>query len=256
MTKDAKYWVSRFGVHDGDDHSERAEKVLVRMGARAVPALVGKLRDRDCGWQAAMVLGMIGLPAAKMAVPALVKMASRGAESATDLWSARALAQMGRLETVWAMAGTKRLLYAVVVGLKEARPASYVMFEELLARKDEKLTKHIAHELAPGSAAYEPPGDSFETVAAAARSPHAVIRKDAILALPQFRGMKAKKRTVEVVLPLLGDRDAEVRRLAVLALGRCKSAAKPAIPVIRPLLRDRVALVRQYAKMTLDELGA
>lgn len=251
MAKDAKYWVSRFGVYEGEDHNERAAKVLVQMGARAVPALIAHLGDRKTGWNAAMLLGEIGLPVAKRALPALTRAARAGRADSGDLWAARALGQMGQIETLMAMAGSKKLLPAVVAGLKEARPASYVHFETLCARKDKRLERDIAEALRPGSAAYQPPAASFEQVAAAVGSAHNSLRKDAMLALVEFRGLKAKKRAVELLVPLLADRDPEVRRIAVLGLGWCKSAATPAVPAIEALLRDRNAKVRQFAQLAL-----
>jgi hypothetical protein len=139
--------------------------------------------------------------------------------------------------------------------LKEARPWAYARYEELLNRKDKKLAKEIAEDLRPGSAHYDPAEGSFELIAAAVRSPHVAIRKDALLAIVEFRGLKAKKRAVEVALPYLNDKDAEVRRLAVLTMSRAKSAARPHAAAIRKLLDDKVELVRTFAKMALDEIG-
>src|SRR5438445_12694575 len=116
VAKNAAYWVTRFGIYDGEDHSERAEKELVRMGAKAVPALVAALPHRERGWQAAMLLGQIGLPAAKPAIPALIAVVKKG--SGAQLWSARALGQMGQLDTLMGFAASKKLLHAVVAGLK------------------------------------------------------------------------------------------------------------------------------------------
>jgi len=254
--KTAEYWISRFGIFDGEDHHERAEEELLRLGKRAVPALIAGLRHRNgYGWMCASILGELGQPTATPALVHLVAAVKRPTRTTTDLWSARALGMMGQTATLMNLASKKRLLHAVVVGLSRARPQSYALFETLLARKDKRLTKQIADELAPGSAHYDPPAGTFDLVAAAVGSNHVSLRKDAMLAITEFRGKKAKTQAVAVLVPLLTDRDAEVRRLAVLGLSRCKTAARPAIPAIRPLLRDKAKLVRQFAQIALNDLG-
>lgn len=253
--KTAAYWVSRFGVYEGDDHTERAEKELRRLGARAVPALIAGLRDKEHGWQAAKVLGEIGMPAAKKAIPALVAVVKRGTESTGDLWAARALGMLGQLDILMTLAATKRLLPCVLAGFKEARPYSYVHYEALLARNDKSLAKAISSALAPGSSLYDPPAGSFELIAAAIGSRHLALRKDAILAIVELPGLAAKKRAVPLLLPCLADRDREVRRLTLLGLGRARSAARPHVAAIRALLRDPVPLVRQFAQLALDDIG-
>ncbi len=253
--KRAAYLVTRFGIYEGDDDDDAAETELLRMGARAVPALIAALSPRGYGYRAAMVLTELGAPHARPAIPVLAKYARRSGTGFLHVWSARALGVLGELDTVFALAKREPTHYAAVVGLGMARPASYRLFDELLDRNDAKLTKLIANELAPGSAAYEPASRDFSLLAAAAASPHEVIRKDVACALSDFSRGSDKARAVPVLASMLTDRSPEVRRLAALNLGFCRGHARGVIDQLKPLLKDRVKKVRDTAKEAIAEIA-
>ncbi|MDQ3297529.1 MAG: HEAT repeat domain-containing protein [Myxococcota bacterium] len=225
------------------------------MGARAVPALIAALTPRGYGYRAAMILTEMGAPHARPAIPVLTKYARTSTAHFLHLWSARALGVLGELDTVFALVKRERTQYAAVVGLAMARPASYRLLDELLDRKDAKLTELIANELRPGMAAYEPASREFPLVAAAAASKHEVIRKDVAIALSSFARGTDKARAVPVLASMLTDRSPEVRRLAALNLGFCRGHARGAVDQLKPLLKDRVKKVRETAKDAIAEIA-
>lgn len=251
MARDAAYWVAQLG---GDDE-DRAEAELKQLGAKAVPALIGLLSHRELGYRAAMFLGEIGAPGASAAVPALENAAKSTRNHFTQMWSTTALAQLGELELVMSFAKQARMLPAVVSAFKEARPTSYAFYELLLAKKDRKVAAMIASELSPGNAMYDPIAPDFDAIAAATKSRSAALRKDAAIALGSFKQVSIRKRCVPVLVELLADKDAEVRRLAVMSLADCKAAARPVLPQIRALLRDANAKVRMWAKDAIEKVA-
>lgn len=216
----AEYLVTRFGEYEGPDDWETASAKLVKMGARAVPALIRALAHDEHGWCAASVLHDIGLPAARPATRALIKYASDPKASA-QLWSARALGVLGRLDVLVGLANRKRTRDAGIVGLVAGRPESYPHLGRLLdrarARRDRAFLRQVADELRPGSAHYQPISAQFDLLAEAARSPHLALRKDAACALGEL-GPAARGRARVVLEQLAVDRSAEVRRLAKLSL--------------------------------------
>ncbi|MDQ3365607.1 MAG: hypothetical protein M3680_09275 [Myxococcota bacterium] len=249
--------MTRLGVTADDDDAvddDLAETELLELGATAVPALIEKLADEQYGYRAAMVLFALGAPAARPAIPALARHASKPASHLLHMWAARVLGRLGELDAVVALARNAKTQAACAAGLKAGRPASYPAFGELLAREDAALTKWLIEELRPGSAAYEPASGDFEQIAAAATSPHECIRKDVACALSDFRTGADKARAAPVLASLLGDRSSEVRRLAALNLGYCRGHARGVVGQLRPLLEDRVAAVRTAAKDALAEI--
>ncbi|HEY5937466.1 MAG TPA: hypothetical protein VIU61_22625 [Kofleriaceae bacterium] len=213
----AEYLVTRFGEYEGPDDWETASAKLVKMGARAVPSLIRALADDEYGWCAASVLHDIGLPAARPATRALIKYASDPKANA-QLWSARALGVLGKLDVLVELANQKRTRDAGIAGLVAARPESYPHLGRLLdrarARKDRAFLRHVGKELDPGSASYALAAAQFELVVEATRSPHVALRKDAVCAL----GDLGSKRARAALEQLLVDRSAEVRRLARVLL--------------------------------------
>ena len=250
----AQYLISRLGVFEPPVDSEQATEELVAMGGPAVPALIETLDHSEDGRMAAMVLGRIGMPAAESAIPALRAHARR--ECPAQLWSATALGLFGRLDDLMDLASDPATQGAAVDGLKSARPASYPALEELLGRRDRKLERLIRQALAPGSASYGKTPAAFDAIARATISPQAIVRMDAASALGDAdMGERNRARAVPILVGLLSDRSAEVRRLATLALGWCKRHAKPEIERIRAMKNDPVPAVRVAAENALTELG-
>lgn len=248
MARTAAYWISRLGVDEGADDSDRAERELTKLGAKAVPVLVEALADREHGYKAAMILAEIGAPVALPAVPALTQAARTPKHHYSSMWSARALGALRQIDTLMAMSTTKGLLPAVVAGLVRGRAASYPALEQLLGRKDRSLAASIADELSPGNATFSARPHDFDALAAAGRSRYPAIRKDAALALATFRSRTVKARAVPILVDMLADTNADVRRLAVSSLGELGDVATSALPAIQRLHRDdKKANVRTFA---------
>lgn len=249
----AAYLVTRFGVYEGRDDDEAAQRELLRMGAAAVPTLIDFLDDKQHGWTAAMLLCELGAPAAVPAIPALLRHA-RNPRSGSALWSANALGALGRLDELAALARKASTRYVAISGLARGRPASYAIFEALLDRKDRATTKEIAAELAPGSASWAPRGADLDAIVAAGRSRHVALRKDAACALGDLRTGADRARSVPALVEMLADSSSEVRRLALLALARCRGHARDTLPQIRACLKDKAAAVRDNAKHAIAEI--
>ena len=60
MKKDAEYWISCFGVNDGEDDWERAEVELIALGRLAVPALIAAF---SASWATRKATPLRGSPA-------------------------------------------------------------------------------------------------------------------------------------------------------------------------------------------------
>jgi len=238
----AAFLVTRFGVFEGVS-SEVAQKELLAMGKRALPALIGALKEGKNGWTAAKVLGQIGLATPEV-ISALRK---RGDE----LWFAMALGMLGdhawlaKQKPLTAVHGLTARLKAITAG-GPPRPLDYRPLEAWLESHPNER-KRVDDELVPGRSYLTIQRSDVDEALRALGSPFAVIRWHAAAVLGDRTLGNA-----EVILPrlvaLFTDRSALVRRLAVLSVTRWKTAAKAHLAAIRALKDDSDPVVRSVAE--------
>lgn len=252
------FLLSRLGEFEEKPTSSDAERALVKLGAKAVPALARFLAtDDEQGWQAASILAEIGAPAALKAVPALEKR-MKGEQDSTAQWCARALASLGEHERCVPLLAKQSTAYTAVEGLKAGRPFSYPALEAALAKKKPLLTKLVTEALSPGSASFDPPDEGMDVMLRALRSPHAVIRRDAVCNLSNgARDLESKRAAVTHFLAALEDHDVHVRRLAILGLGWSgRTVAKAHLPrIVRDFGKDAHEGIRNAVAVAQRELG-
>ena len=248
--------VAGFADKDAPVGREDATKQLVKLGAKAVPALIEGLAHPEVGWMAATTLHAMGPPDAVLAVPALLQAVRKQTNAA--MWAASALGRLGRLEELNGFLRDPKTASNAIGGLAKGRPASYPYLEAVLDRGDRKLTARIADELRPGTPAPDPSPSGLDAIVKATTSKHEILRKDATLALGKASlGEKNRARAVPLLIALLGDKASEVRRLAALSLERCgRRHAKSAVPELHRIAKtDRVANVRATAASALRKLA-
>jgi HEAT repeat protein len=248
------FLISKLGKDGGAISSEVAHEQLAEIGAAAVPALVAKLTDAEVGWEAAMVLAKMGSPEADSAIePLRDVLASK--HTGTHLWAACALGALGQVDHLAALAMKPKMAYYAVSGLKHGRPAAYPHLATLLDRKEAALTKQIEDLIKPGSASYDPKPSDLAAIVAHAASKHAVLRVDVASALGgPHRGAWPKEEAAKVLISMLGDKTADVRRLAANSLGDLRGGARSAIPALRALAKDKVKPVARAAAYAIDEI--
>jgi HEAT repeats len=126
----------------------------------------------------------------------------------------------------------------------------------LLERQEAELTETIEEALRPGSGAYDTKPDHFELLAAHAASQHASIRQDVAVALGSTTvGVENAPHAVTLLISLLDDRVADVRRLAALSLGHWRGEARAAESALEGLRKDPVKAVAQTATRALEEIS-
>ncbi|MET8312037.1 hypothetical protein [Micromonospora sp. NPDC005173] len=94
----AAYYVARLEAFDGPVSGEDAEVALRDLGSAAFPALIPMLAVEGRAWQAAKLLADIGQP--DDGVVRAMHEALTEREGPDQLWVARALARLGRLDLV------------------------------------------------------------------------------------------------------------------------------------------------------------
>ncbi|GAB3929259.1 hypothetical protein GCM10029976_028560 [Kribbella albertanoniae] len=180
----AAYFVSRLGSFSGPIDSEAAEEALRLLGQAAAPGLVARLGVEGQAWQAAKLLGEIGL--ADNSVTQALDTALTRLGGADQAWTARALAFLGRLDLVVDKIG--RLPDDVVVTAICAPytsfrvaplPLNYRPLEEALERWPEA----IADELKPGRGYCEISADEAAEATRGLTSRYDVVRRHAALCL-------------------------------------------------------------------------
>lgn len=254
----ARALVARFGVHDGPISSTEAQRRLVAMGADAVPALAAHLDDATTGWQAAFTLAQIGTPGADASSDALLRHARSVPDTRATMWSAQALARLGRIDDVEALLALPDKAYHVANALAAVTPGTYAAIDRCLDRSDDEVRKALANALRPGRGRFfDVDPTSFELALAGARSAHAMVRVDAVLLLVDRAYPKHERaRAVAELVQLTLDTHAEVRRVTALSLGRSgKRTAKLSRPALDALCNDTVERVRTTAEQALRDLG-
>lgn len=238
----AAFLVSRFGQFEGVT-SEEAQRELLAMGAAAIDALVGALTDDEHGWLAAKVLGQIGIVTPRV-VTALRKRAD-------GLWFAMALGMLGDHEWLMtqkpatAVNGLSARLKAITAG-GAPRPLDYAPLEAWLA-KNPKGRSRVENELAPGrSYVAIQKGDVDEAIRGLS-SPFAVVRWHAASLLGDRELGGAGAKALPALARVLADKNALVRRLAVLSLSYWKAASRPYHATIRAMTKDSDPVVRDVA---------
>jgi hypothetical protein len=259
------YYVSRLGTFEGPVGGEDAEDALRALGNAAIPALVPLLAAPGLAWRAAKLLAAIGVPA-----PDVVTALGTALTSGTGpdrAWVAVALARLGRLDAVLDRA--ERLPREVVV---RAAAAPYTSFRDEtadpppldygpLASLSDRSTTYaaaLAEELRPGRGYCTITAAEAATAEQALASPHPVVRWHAVSVLGDRRLGRAVARTVlpSVAEMVVADKDATVRRLAILSLLRWRGESRRYAAQVRHALEDPDPGVRDAAAYWLREQQA
>ncbi len=223
------YYISRLN-HSGDlINWEEAQETLRAFGSAAIPALLPLLRNSEHAWLAADLLAQIGVPDATVLSALSAALSASTPDSAAQLWSCRALAQLGRLDLVLASAaGLSREALATAVTARYTafrdhgvHPLllDYLPLEDFLSAYPGILLE-VADELKPGhSYCIISPAEVPEALRGTT-SPYVLVRKHAVCVLGERRLGDAVGRQVIPQLRAIAetDPDSEVRRLAALSL--------------------------------------
>jgi hypothetical protein len=247
------HYLSLFGSSGGPIGSEEAVERLVAIGAPAAMPLAELLANPQHGWRAAKCLADIGAPGADVAVDALLAQLRTSTNAPLRRWLLCALGSLGRLDEVMSAKDLGLDAQMIARGLLRARPRSY---RHLAALLDDEATRAATQAaLAPGSSRYALRPEDFELAAAYAGSPHAALRGDVALALGDLElGAANVERAVPLLDAMLDDREAEVRRLASLALEWLGPAATSALPHLEKITSDRVEKVADAARRAIAEI--
>jgi hypothetical protein len=223
------HYVSRLNRFDGHIHSEEAQKALRGFGSAAIPALLPLLREREHPWMAAVLLAEIGVPDDAVVSALSDALAASTPDSPAQLWSCRALAQLGRLDLV--LAGASDLSNEALVTAVTARytafrdhgahplPLDYLPLEEFLSDHT-AIAPTVADELKPGTSYCVISAAEVPEALRGTTSTHVLVRKHAVCVLGERRLGDAVGRAVIPHLRAIAatDLDSEVRRLAALSL--------------------------------------
>jgi hypothetical protein len=223
------YYVSRLSRFDGLLNSEEAQNALRGLGSAAIPALLALLREPEHPWLAAILLAEIGIPDDAVISALSDAVAASTPDSPAQLWSCRALAQLGRLDLVLARASdlsNEALVTAVTARYTAfrdhgAHPLSldYLPLEEFLA-EHEAMAPAVANQLKPGTSYCVISPAEVPEALRGTTSTHVLVRKHAVCVLGERRLGDAVGGAVIPHLRAIAatDADSEVRRLAGLSL--------------------------------------
>jgi Domain of unknown function (DUF4303) len=234
------------------------ENEILKLGAQALPMLLDALHDENQGWAAADILAKIGIPDPEI-LRVLKQHALKGNELAVH--DTIALALLGEVDFLLELADSAKtrdvavqgicILYSAWLNWCERPPAlDYRPLEQLLEKPG---CKGKVKRLNSGSCATE--ADVKEALRGI-ESKHAAIREHAVSVLGDRRlGVKAAIRILPALAARLQDRNATVRRLAIISLSGWKKTAKPYAAEIRKLFKDPDADVAFTAKHYWKEMS-
>lgn len=245
-----------------------AANALSRLGAKAVPALVGKLSDKSYQSLLVEVLGEMGAEA-KSAVPALIELlGSENADLRREVYIALAAIGPEAAETTPAMMtilqdaqGTDAKAGAAYVlgnlGEQKAIPAlKQILKDAILAdTKDERLLRAVAWaivKLEPKNA--ENAALVMPYLLPAASSEIPLVRKEAMSAFA-ILGPAAKAALPTLLEHAATDADASVRAESLHGLAEIQAPAAKALPIAIASLEDPDPSVRNSARYLLGRLG-
>jgi hypothetical protein len=222
------YYISRLDRFDLIN-SEEAQEVLRAFGSASIPALLPLLRNSEHAWLAADLLAQIGVPDDTVLSALSATLSASTPDSAAQLWSSRALAQLGRLDLVLASAaGLSREALATAVTARYTafrdhgvHPLllDYLPLEDFLSAYPE-IAPQVADELKPGRSYCDISPAEVPEALRGATSPYVVVRKHAVCVLGERRlGDTIGQQVIPQLRAIAeADPDSEVRRLAALSL--------------------------------------
>jgi hypothetical protein len=235
------------------------EAAIIKLGAAAVPMLLEMLGDAEQGWNAAYLLGRIGIAEPRV-IEALRKRMKNKKQA--DGQTAIALALLGDVDHVLKLAASPSTRSAAIDGLTSLYSSDvndcqrkiqldFRPLEKLLEIVDEKS---VAASLDASSSLEITAADVSEALRGIA-STHTAVREQALRIFGARRlDAKSGAKILPAVAACLADRKASVRKLALFALAEWKKAAKPYEADIRKCTKDSNAEVVYAAKHCLDEM--
>jgi HEAT repeat protein len=232
------------------------QKKILRSGERAIPGLIAMLDNERDGPMAASLLGRLGDGRSDVVAELRKRFTGHGGVSES---SARALARLGEIEFLVNSADDKakrqQAIHGIVSLLKEnsVSPLDYRPVDELLNFGPEGVAEIVNEESEPGSSLIQiKPSDIGEALRGL-QSDHIIVRQHAVRVLgDRSLGSEASKVVLPALAEQLEDDNADVRRLALLALSYWKSAAKPYHDEMRKRMRDNDGNVRATATYVLE----
>jgi HEAT repeat protein len=258
-SKPLSYWVRALSGQDSDGRvlaaASLAEIAIAHGGhavASAVPVLLPNLTDpqADVRESAAHALEQIGAPAARPAVPTLLRLLNT---DATAQVRSRAALALGRIDPTSedVITGAARTLRddldidvrvsAAVLLMASGRSAERVSNVLTAALADDS---HAVRLYSAAALVQTPNGQSaFPRLLDAVHDDDAALRAEAVGLLVEA-GRGREEEVMRALVSVLADNDAEVRGAAVDALGALGKAARPVLPALGPLLRDADENVR------------
>lgn len=222
------YLIGRLGQHDrnGLDSAESADR-LRTIGAPAIDPLLALLPDVELGWQAAMLLGQIGIPADGV-VTALRDQVGSSRLVSQRAWCASALAFLGDATFLVDRAGDlppALVTTGVTAPLSPfrdqcLRPAvlDYGPVEQLIDRSPDYAIL-VEDEIDPRNGVCTISSAEVDLVLLGLSSPHRAIRRHAAAAIEgPHLNRAASERVVQALTARITDVDTAVRRAAALSL--------------------------------------
>jgi len=236
---------------------------LVARGVAAVPFLASRIDDPQQGWQAIRLLGLIGARASSCA-EALHDRLWHATTEPDRAWSARALAQMGRLDLVLPLFDVEMPslhpppayptgAYCLVSALLMLRPTTYDHLDRCARGPQGDTLRAI---MKPGSSSWSVGVDDVAACAVAMARCGPEVRRDVVCNVGSVPAAGRKAATALLARACV-DVDADVRRLAVWGLQVMgKRLARPHEKLLLSLQHDdHDAAVRQAADAVLRWLG-
>jgi hypothetical protein len=256
------YYMSVLDASGGPIGCDEATSALRDLGPAAFPALIPMLAVKDRAWQAAKLLADIGQP--DDGVVRALDAALTRAEGPDQLWVARALSRVGRLDLV--LNQSDRLPEEVVICAVAAsytsfrdhtvtpRRLDYRLLEDVIERRP-VCVQALAEELKPGRGYCDITVDEVDEAIRGLISPHVIIRRHAVCVLGERSlGAAVARRVLPLLCELASrDADANIRRLAILSMRSWGRHSRGYAEKVREALRDPAAAVRAAAADWLRE---
>jgi hypothetical protein len=242
-----------------DDLFGHQQEVLA-LGENAIPMLLEVLQDQEKSWLAADLLGLLGIASATV-VDALRARAKIGAE--LNFHDTIALALLGDVDFLLKLSKSPKTSDAAVRGvcslysslINECRRDIQLDYRPLEAILSVQATRKMVEKELRSSCQIK--ARDIDEALRGLESKYAAIREHAVLVLGDRQlGKKESERILPALAARLRDRNANVRRLTMIAISRWKKFAKPYAAQMRRLFNDPNDEVASAARHYVKELSS
>lgn len=258
INEQVEYYISRLDKSGELIGREEAEEKLIGIGEPAIPILIKELDNPNISWQAAMLLGKIGISSDE--VITTLRKGVLEKDYGTARHSTSALTKLGDIDYLLSLTNSDSTRETAICGITTLYGYSYkgkldyAPLEKLLDKDCPKCKAIVEYELKPGSSYMDITANDVDEAIRGMGSRHQLIRQHATSVVGERKlGKNAIKKILPELIKRLQDKDPTVRRFAILSISWL-GEEKSCISLINQLENDKDESIRQLVKAVQGDI--